>query len=212
MNEKQLSNKVFVGNVPFQCTKDEFQECFKNLEGFETADIIKRYKSKLSRGFGFVVFKTEEQAQKLLDLKEMRLKDRTLRFSPYETSVKNDKSKQKHSIFVSNLENDTTHEQLKNIIANYGFTVSACFVNNKNGSTTGILIVESLEEYNKILLANIQHNGRSLELKPYIRNKRSNNGHNANARVAYREGFRAGHLIGFQQGFQQGQQHSKRKS
>ena len=39
MSEKQLSNKVFVGNVPFQCTRDEFQECFKSLEGFETADL-----------------------------------------------------------------------------------------------------------------------------------------------------------------------------
>ncbi len=77
------SNKVFVGNVPFQCTREEFQESFMKMDGFVNADIIRRYKSKLSRGFGFVVFSTREHAEKLLNDRNVHFKDRVLRFSPY---------------------------------------------------------------------------------------------------------------------------------
>ena len=210
MSNTILRTKVFVGNVPFQCTREEFQECFKHMEGFETADIIRRYKSKLSRGFGFVVFKEEAQSKKLLDdVNEIKLKDRVLRFSSYENEEKPTKIKNSHQIYVSNLDIDTTHEQLKNAIQNTGTSVSACFVNVKNNKNIGIICVNSLEDYTKLLENPPFLNDKPLILKPYRRNNKTDNTHHTNARVAYREGFRAGHLVGFQQGFQQGQDHKK---
>jgi len=210
MSDTKLRNKVFVGNVPFQCTREEFQECFKHLDGFETADIIRRYKSKLSRGFGFVVFNNEDQAVKLLnETEEFKLKDRVLRFSPYENEEKPTKVKSSHQIYVSNLDLDTTHEQLKNTIKNTGINVSTCFVNVKNNKTTGIVSVDSLEDYTKLIENPPFLNERPLIMKPYKKNRKSPNTHYTNARVAYREGFRAGHLVGYQQGFEQGQEHKK---
>ena len=75
--------KIFVGNVPFDCTTLEFINCFKYLEGYVTCDIIKRYNSKISRGFGFIILTSKDQANKLLNEKNFKLKDRTLRFNKY---------------------------------------------------------------------------------------------------------------------------------
>jgi len=78
------THKVFVGNVPFQCTKDDFMNCFKKLPGYIDSGIIRRYKSKLSRGFGFVVLNNEVNAQKLINGGfNIKLRGRPLRFSKY---------------------------------------------------------------------------------------------------------------------------------
>ncbi len=226
-----MKNKIFVGNVPFHCTRDEFQECFKHLEGFETADIIRRYKSKLSRGFGFVVFKDEDQANKLLDMDDIMLKDRVLRFSPYEQdddispkqveevkdvdtvqipiskpvqSVQISKPKISYQLYISNLDESVTYDELKKCIVESGVKVSTCFVNTKNNRTTGIVSVETLEVYTKLLENPVFLNNKPLIIKPYKKNKTTANTKHANVGVAYREGFKAGHIVGFQQGYQQG--------
>ena len=49
--------KIFVGNVPFQCSKEEFTDCFNKYKGFLDADIVNRFNSENCRGFGFVTFK-----------------------------------------------------------------------------------------------------------------------------------------------------------
>src|SRR5437870_11420355 len=32
--------KIFVGNIPYQCTQEEFEKCFQNINGFMKAEII----------------------------------------------------------------------------------------------------------------------------------------------------------------------------
>jgi RNA recognition motif-containing protein len=208
----ELRNKIFVGNVPFQCTKEDFQECFKHLIGFDTVDIIRRYKSKLSRGFGFVVFDTEEHALQLLDLKEMDFKNRTLRFSSYNNVDKNvtnknkNKNKNKYQIYVNNLDTDTTHAELTKSLIDLGIS-PLCFVNNQTGKKYGIINASSLDEYNKLIDSPPTINGIKFDLKPYNKEKKKIQVTYINTKVAYNEGYKAGHLVGFQQGFQQSQVH-----
>jgi RNA recognition motif-containing protein len=84
-----METKIFVGNVPYQCTREDFQKCFRPMNGYVTADIIRRYKSKISRGFGFVIFKTKEQAEAAMK-KTITLEDRTLRLSEYTPTNKSE--------------------------------------------------------------------------------------------------------------------------
>lgn len=214
-----MNRKIFVGNVPFHCTREEFQEIFKHLEGFETADIIRRYKSKLSRGFGFVVFKDDKNAKKLLDIGEMPFKDRILRFSPYESDDKPTKTEKPtkhtnqmitltkpiHRLYVSNLDDDISYHELKSCISKSGINISTCFVNTKKDKTTGIVFLDTLEDYTKLLENPPIVNGKPLIVKPY--KKINNDTKCTNVQTIYREGFRAGHIVGFQQGFQQGVSH-----
>jgi hypothetical protein len=40
LESRNTDCKIFVGNVPYQCTQDEFEKCFENVQGFVKAEII----------------------------------------------------------------------------------------------------------------------------------------------------------------------------
>lgn len=75
--------KIFVGNVPYHCTQEEFCSCFEDVEGFIKAEIVNVYKTTVSRGFGFVTVKTLQDANKLKTREDIVLKGRILRFTSY---------------------------------------------------------------------------------------------------------------------------------
>ncbi len=78
-----MEYKVFVGNVPYQSTQQEFEECFKEIDGYIKAEIITGYKTSISRGFGFVTVKTNEDIEKLKKRTDIVLNNRQLRFTSY---------------------------------------------------------------------------------------------------------------------------------
>ena len=220
-------NKVFVGNVPYQCTREEFQDCFKDMEGFINADIIRRYKSKLTRGFGFVVFETKEQAATIMQNDTIELKDRILRFSEYSFD-KTDQNKEGKvfQVFVNNLKTGTTEKQFNEVLSHYGNILSS-IVTSKNDKTFCVATFELLENYKNALYGSLTINDATVEIMPYIDNHKkyqkfnkyksqrkfsdnfsqsSQNNHFSNClpRDVYREGFKAGHIVGFEQGLAQG--------
>lgn len=76
--------KIFVGNVPYQCTQEEFEKCFEKIEGFVKAEIITMYKTNMSRGFGFITLKSLHDAEKLKHRNDIFFKGRNLRFTNYQ--------------------------------------------------------------------------------------------------------------------------------
>jgi len=123
------SCKIFVGNVPFQCEQNEFQECFENLIGFIKAEIVCKPGTNVSRGFGFVTFDSPENAKQLLENNEIKFKDRNLRFTQYVNNEcqKNDTFgvnsvpviKSKNFLLVRNV-NKMTRDDLFNIFIKFG--------------------------------------------------------------------------------------------
>ena len=221
-------NKVFVGNVPYQCTREEFQDCFKDMEGFINADIIRRYKSKLTRGFGFVVFETKEQSATIMKNDTIELKDRFLRFSEYSfDKTEQTKEGKVYQVFVNNLKAETTEKQFNEALSHYG-NLSSSIVTSKNDKTFGVATFELLENYKNALYETVTINDTIVELVPYIDNHKkyqkfnkyksqrkfsdnfnkfnSQNNHFSNClpRDVYREGFKAGHIVGFEEGLAQG--------
>lgn len=196
-------NKVFVGNVPFQCTTDEFQNCFRQIKGFVNADIIRRYKSKLSRGFGFVIFDNQESAKKLME-STVILRDRKLRFSPYSFDFKQRAQSappryQNYQVFVRNLDEMITNDVLKAHFGKYGEIVS-CFITSKNGKAYAVISFKNESSYMDTL-----ENEEEFEVFQYKKRKRqAPNQQLRDPGTIYREGFRAGHIVGYQQGFQEG--------
>lgn len=49
-----MSQKVYVGNLPFNTTEDELREHFMQYGSVTSATIVKDRESGRSRGFGFV--------------------------------------------------------------------------------------------------------------------------------------------------------------
>lgn len=58
-----MATQLFVGSLPFKMTSDELQELFAEFGEVASAKIINDRETGRSRGFGFVEFEDETQAQ-----------------------------------------------------------------------------------------------------------------------------------------------------
>lgn len=63
-----MQNKLFVGSLPWSTTSDELKALFADAGTVESADVIIDKMSGRSKGFGFVVMSTDEEAQKAIEL------------------------------------------------------------------------------------------------------------------------------------------------
>jgi RNA recognition motif-containing protein len=62
-----MSKKLFVGSLDWGTTEEELQQLFTQFGEIEEAIIIKDKFSGKSKGFGFVTFKNDEDAQKAVE-------------------------------------------------------------------------------------------------------------------------------------------------
>lgn len=61
-----MAKKLFVGNLPFAMTDDQFTGLFSPFGTVVSANIVKDKFSQRSKGFGFVEFENEEDAAKAM--------------------------------------------------------------------------------------------------------------------------------------------------
>lgn len=57
-----MANRLFVGNLSWDLTEDEFKKMFEPFGEIVSAEVVKDRGTNRSRGFGFVEFATEEAA------------------------------------------------------------------------------------------------------------------------------------------------------
>ena len=217
-----LNTKIFVGNVPFQCAEDDFKKCFKDVPGFVSAEIVTRHNSPCSRGFGFVTVKTEKDALDLLHRNDIMFKDRILRFTEYNFQDKIKLPKQqKNYLFVKNVPQEMTREQLKNIFSNIA-PVGACFINTniRTGESRGNAVVEIKDDdifeeliNNKIIKTD---NGHIFEVlrwrnkikdKPFIVRGSGAINKKIDSKEIYRMAFNAGVNVGRLEGLRIAKNH-----
>lgn len=152
------SCKVFVGNVPFDCTDIEFKEAFKSIEGCINAELIQRSQSNNTRGFGFITFSSNLLASNFLEKKEkIILKERTLRFTKYYDSNDSDfitNNLKKNNIFVSNIPKYFDNDRFINLFSQFGPILIGYInkdLNSKKKTNTGIIEFSNNESCNKAL-------------------------------------------------------------
>ncbi len=58
-----MGNKLYVGNLPFTTTEADLRALFEEHGSVESANVITDRESGRSRGFGFVEFQNESDAQ-----------------------------------------------------------------------------------------------------------------------------------------------------
>ena len=68
-----MSKKVFVGNLPFKLRGKELRELFSEFGEIEDSTVILDKFTKRSKGFGFVTFVNDADAEKAIS--EMNGKD-----------------------------------------------------------------------------------------------------------------------------------------
>ncbi len=71
-------NKLFVAGIPWSITSDALKELFSQYGEIKEAVIITDRETSRSKGFGFVTFANDSDAQKALEMDGKQLEDRTL--------------------------------------------------------------------------------------------------------------------------------------
>lgn len=74
-----MSNKIYVGGLPYSTTEGQLQEVFAVHGAVESARVITDKFTGRSRGFGFVEMSSDEEAKKAIEaLNGTELEGRTL--------------------------------------------------------------------------------------------------------------------------------------
>ena len=63
-----MAKKLYVGGLPYSTTDDELKEAFAQAGAVTSAVVIMDKMSGRSKGFGFVEFGSDDNAQKAIDL------------------------------------------------------------------------------------------------------------------------------------------------
>lgn len=175
-----MSQRIFVGNVPYKCTDEEFTNCFSHINGFKKAEIAKKYNSKMSRGFGFAEFDNEDALNKALSEK-IEIHERELRIAKYEDQPPNDKKKESlknkkkklYKVFIKDFGN-TSEEVLKNTFEKFGEIIVFYIKESYNGDKYCVIGYESVECCKAILNEKIIIDENNLFIKAFRRRKFNN--------------------------------------
>lgn len=160
--------KIFVGNVPFDCTSSEFRDCFKDINGYISADLISL------RGFGFVVLQNKSQRDHTILNNNFFIKNRKLRLSKYDNQTKDNIEKSsfiKLENISENITRDDIYQEFKNLC-----DVGKCFIdtNRVTGErlSTGLVEIFDVEVLHQLLtLGSILMKDKSeIILKPFTQN------------------------------------------
>jgi RNA recognition motif-containing protein len=164
--------KIFVGNVPYHCSQEEIDACFKDVVGFIKAEIITVYKTNMSRGFGFVTMRSLADADVLKHRDDITLKGRTLRFASYQSESSKQAMEQIYNyVFVDSIPNGKDRAWLKRAF-HYYEPIGRCFVaiDPETGESRNNGMIELLDDTKyKSVLNKRYHNieGVTLETTRY---------------------------------------------
>jgi RNA recognition motif-containing protein len=177
--------KLFVGNISFNATPEDFTNYFKSYEGFKNAKLMVKFRSNLSRGFGFLTFDSKETADKVFN-SDIVFKDQQLRFSVYV------ERKKQYTGYIKYIDQSLTEDDLKTALG-----TSPTFITlrkNKFGGQYAVITYDSFDDYKKAKESKFLLNNTEHVVLPYRKRQmnRHNNVHLHSLENMYKAGFRNG--------------------
>ena len=74
-------NKIYIGNLPFDTSREQLESLFAEYGNIDEVYLVRDRKTRRTKGYGFVTFDGQEQAQSALALDGEAFNGRTLRVS-----------------------------------------------------------------------------------------------------------------------------------
>jgi RNA recognition motif-containing protein len=156
--------KVFVGNVPFDCSDEEFSDKFKDIDGYIKAEIVTKNTTgaTCSRGFGFVTVgnsddincSSEQNAKKLLKRDDIDIRGRTLRFTEYISNNRKLNRPKNNYILLEKIPKSLSRKDIYDNLSTLT-SIGKCFIqsNRETGEHKDTAIVEISDPlvYNDII-------------------------------------------------------------
>ncbi|GBN63258.1 Squamous cell carcinoma antigen recognized by T-cells 3 [Araneus ventricosus] len=145
---------VFISNLFFKTEEDKIREFFSQIGELEEIRLVKDYKGR-SKGFCYVVYKSQEHVKLALAKDRELLDGRPVLISPCEDRKNNPipQSKfkfgtglERNKLFIKGLPFSTTKEDLENMFKEYGPLQEVRIVTYRNGHSKGLAYVEFKDE------------------------------------------------------------------
>ena len=173
-SKESTSYKIFVGGLDLETTEEDLTEYFSKYGKVVERLIKVDLKTKKSRGFGFIGFKSAESIDKVLEHNNHRIKgkkiDCKLAMSKEEAYSLNKNLKETcRKIYVSNITKDISKDDLTRYFAEIGPVIGVDLMFKKK--ETGFCYVIFKNEEDAVKLINrkqIEINGVVLEVKRAI--------------------------------------------
>jgi RNA recognition motif-containing protein len=162
--------KLFVGNIPYECSQEEINANLSSINGFIKIDIIYT-EDNITKGYGFITINNLYNAQELKQRSDIIFKGRILRFIDYQ----NDKSLHSNNyIYISNIPANKNRDWLREQFNNY-MPIGLHFIimNHNTGEYTSNGIVEILnnKHYNELINKKSINKESILYIQKYIHNR-----------------------------------------
>lgn len=133
---------IFIKNLDKMIDNKQLYDTFSQFGNILSCKIVKDEKAN-SKGYGFVHFESEEAAVAAIDqVNGMLLNDRKVfvgRFKNRGDRVREmgDRSRQFTNVYLKNLPEDFTEEELSELVAKYGGTMSVKLMKSEDGKSKG---------------------------------------------------------------------------
>lgn len=137
---------LFISNLDFKTTEEEVIALFKNCGDISDFRLVKNFKC-LSKGFGYLVFKSHEAAVKGLDMDRTPLNGRPVFVSPYDPENHTHKFKystglEKNKLFISGLPLTMTESDITEVFKPFGDIKDLRLVTYRNGHSKGLCYLD----------------------------------------------------------------------
>lgn len=126
-SDENEATKIIVLQLSFNSTEQTVMDYFSKFGEIEKLD-LKRYPDGSSRGFAFIVFKTEEALSKLLGEQEHHIDNRKVTVEKARTRSE---KMQTNKIFIGKLPAELTEDNLRDYFSTFGEIDEIQFVFNK---------------------------------------------------------------------------------
>lgn len=168
------SHKIFVGGLDLETTEEDLTEYFSKFGKVVERLIKVDIKSKKSRGFGFIGFKTPESIELVLELGEHFIRGKKIDCKRAMTkeeaySLNKNLKDSCRKVFVSNIPRDTSKAELTKLFNQYGRVTEVNLMFKKKDTGFCYLIYEREDEAIKMIEQKyIEFKGSQLEAKKAI--------------------------------------------
>lgn len=138
--------QLFVSNIPYTCTVEEFDKQIKNFVANATTRLIMKPDGQSNKGFGFV---TTDIGESLIDTSTSIVIDgRRLKFTPYVNQQKF------YKLHISNIPSGVKEQELFEVFSTYGkldnVKIDIDF-KTKQSRGTACVVYTNYEDFSKVL-------------------------------------------------------------
>ena len=137
---------VFISNLEFSVDKNDIIPLFKECGEIKDFRLVRDFKLR-SKGYGYLVFKTQDAVKKALEKDRIQLNSRPVYVSKYDPegsdyNFKYTTDLEKHKLFVRGLPFDMTSDDVKEAFLPHGEIKELRLVSYRNGYSKGTCYID----------------------------------------------------------------------